>query len=122
VDQGPDADVLFEQLPTTQDYDVALERAARERRIWVAGNGGLGEQKPLTSDPRYTDEVPVWSRDGRYILFLRYDEQDAVTHDAVTLWLMRADGTEAREVAALSEKDDSALPDGPELFDWSARL
>jgi len=120
--QGPDADILFEQLPTTQDYDVALERAARERRIWVAGNGGLGEQKPLTSDPRYTDEVPVWSRDGRYILFLRYDEQDAVTHDAVTLWLMRADGTEAREVAALSEKDDSALPDGPELFDWSARL
>jgi len=115
--QGPDADALFEQLPDDVFYEVALERSARERRIWLAGNGGLGDQKPLTNDPRYTDEAPVWSRDGNYILFVRSDAQDAAT-----LWLMRPDGSDAREVAALSEKDDTSLLDGPDLFDWSFGL
>jgi Tol biopolymer transport system component len=115
--QGPDADALFKQLPDGVFYEVALERSARERRIWLARDGGVGEQKQLTKDPRYTDEAPVWSRDGNYILFVRLDEQDAIT-----LWLMRPDGSDASEVAALSEKDDTSLLDGPDLFDWSFRL
>jgi WD40 repeat protein len=115
--QGPDSDVLYDQLPEGTLGEVAMVRASRERRIWLAENGGLGEQKPLTNDSHYTDEVPVWSRDGKYILFGRTDEQDAIT-----LWLMRPDGSDAREVAALSEKDDASLLDGPDLFDWSFRL
>jgi Tol biopolymer transport system component len=115
--QGPDANVLFKQLPPGTFYEVADERSARERRIWVAGNGGLGEQKQLTNDPRYWDQLPAWSRDGNHILFVR-----SGPHYAATLWLMRPDGSDAREVAALSEKDDTSLIYGPDLFDWSFRL
>jgi Tol biopolymer transport system component len=61
--------------------------------------------------------VPVWSRDGKYILFARTDE-----HDIGTVWLMRPDGSDAREVAAPSEKDGTSDFDGPELFGWSFRL
>lgn len=115
--QGPDADALFKQLPDDVFYEVALERSARERRIWLAGNGGCGEQKQLTNDPSYTDQVPVWSRDGNYILFGRMDKQDASS-----LWFMRPDGSDAREVAALSENDHTQLFYWPDLFDWSFRL
>ena len=114
--QGPDADALFKQLPDDVFYEVALERSARERRIWLAGNGGLGEQKQLMNDSRYTDEVPIWSRDGSYILFGRSDEQDART-----LWLMRPDGSESREVAAPAEPNGLYLG-WANVFDWSFRL
>jgi hypothetical protein len=40
------------------------------------------------------DETPVWSHDGSHILFGRRDGRDART-----LWLMRADGSDTREVA-----------------------
>jgi hypothetical protein len=42
--------------------------------------------------------------------------------DAATLWFMRPDGSDARQVAALSEKDDTPLIERPDLFDWSFRL
>ena len=66
------------------------------RRIWV------GDVK-LTGDSRYRDEEPVWSADGQHILFCR------MAHDNTkTLWLMRADGTDAVQLAGpLAGVDDS---------------
>jgi Tol biopolymer transport system component len=48
----------------------------------------------LTNDPQFFDEEPLWSHDGSHILFCRTD-----AHDARTIWMMREDGSEARQVA-----------------------
>jgi Tol biopolymer transport system component len=108
--QGPDSNALDRQL-----------RAGGERRIWLAGDRGLGAQKQLTNDSQYADEAPVWSRDGKYILFGRTDQEEKRT-----LWLMRADGSGARELAGLPDtytpRDGPALYlSWPSLFDWSFR-
>jgi hypothetical protein len=115
--QGPDANVLFKQLPPGTFYEVADERSDRERRIWLVRSGGLGEPKQLTDDPRYSDEIPVWSREGNYILFIR-------THDRYisTLWLMRPNGSDPREVAALLRKGGTPIFAVSDLFDWSSRF
>ncbi len=114
--QGPDVNVLFKQLPPGTFFELAGDRSTRERRIWLADHRGFGEPKQLTNDPRYSDEVPVWSRDGRHILFVRMD-----AHDAITLWLMRDDGSEPRQVVAASDKDDPIL-NLSDWFDWSLRF
>ncbi len=57
----------------------------------------------LTGDSRYRDEEPVWSADARHILFCRMAEDNSKT-----LWLMRADGTDAVQLAGpLQGMDDS---------------
>jgi WD40-like Beta Propeller Repeat len=104
--QGPDSDALDEQLRAS---------GVRQRRIWLAGEGGLGAPAQLTDDTRFADEMPIWSRDGKYILFGRFDEKDTRS-----VWLMRADGSGARKVAGHWQPDDLLLSDWPSLFDWSA--
>jgi Tol biopolymer transport system component len=70
----------------------------------------------LTEDARYYDEIPVWSRDGSHILFGRWDEKEMRT-----LWLMRADGSDPREVAGTFAVRSNVADDWPDLFDWSFR-
>jgi Tol biopolymer transport system component len=45
-----------------------------QRRIWIIGMDGKPRQ--VTSDSRYRDEYPIWSPDGKSILFMRVDQQD----------------------------------------------
>jgi len=54
-------------------------------RIWVASVAG-GEPVALT-DGKARDDGPVWSPDGKYLVFVAEREGDT------DLWLMRADGT-----------------------------
>jgi WD40-like Beta Propeller Repeat len=46
----------------------------RRRRLWIMNADGSGRRQ-LTDDPRYRDEHPMWSDDGRHILFVRFDAQ-----------------------------------------------
>jgi Tol biopolymer transport system component len=117
--QGPEADALGKQLSAIGQNltgDELSDRALRGRRIWLAGDRGLGEQKQLTNDARYYDEMPVWSRDGSHILLGRWDEKDTRS-----LWLMRADGSDAREVAGTFAVRSDVADEWPDLFDWSFR-
>jgi len=78
-------------------------RLLARRRIWVVDVKGANAPRSLTGDSRYRDEEPVWSADGRHILFCRMAEDNSKT-----LWLMRADGTEAVQLAGpLQGMDDS---------------
>ena len=93
--------------------------AMAKRRIWVMAANGAN-QHSLTNDPAYRDERPEWSADGNWILFPRLRGEQA------QLWLMRADGSDARRVV-------DELGPGPGLFgyygyldwarlyDWSGR-
>lgn len=60
--------------------------AVTQRRIWVMKSDG-SDKRQLTHDASYRDERPLWSVDGRHLLFVRIDQSNRVS-----LWLMRADG------------------------------
>jgi dipeptidyl aminopeptidase/acylaminoacyl peptidase len=45
-----------------------------QRRIWMIGRDGKPRQ--VTSDSHYRDEYPIWSADGKSILFIRVDQED----------------------------------------------
>jgi hypothetical protein len=79
-----------------------MRRALAQRRIWTVPATGNASPSALTRDQRYRDEEPQWSLDGRHILFCRIDNAGAQT-----VWLMRADGTDAVQVAGPLDCDPS---------------
>jgi Tol biopolymer transport system component len=64
--------------------------------VWTARVAD-GAMRPLTRefDPRVVVGVPVWSPQGRWVNFL--SNRNSKTPD-VTLWLVRPDGSEARDL------------------------
>jgi Tol biopolymer transport system component len=55
----------------------------------------------LTGAAGWTDEAPVWSPDGGWVLFVHWRaQQDKLAEP--TLWAVRADGSNAQRLAALS--------------------
>jgi Tol biopolymer transport system component len=68
-------------------------KAVFQRRIWVV-DGDSPDRRQLTSDPAYRDERPLWSADGSHLLFLRMDQQEAVS-----LWLLPVAGGTPQLVA-----------------------
>ena len=93
--------IAYTSAPAVQtDGGNEAKQASWQRRIWVMQPDGSGKRQ-LTSDPRYRDERPLWSRDGAFILFGR------MVDDRMQLWLMRSDGSGQRQVV----DELSPLPD-----------
>ena len=85
------------------------------------------EAHRLTTDARYRDESPHWTSDGRYILFLRMDNQnrtslwssldvapeqfeDSLTRSVVRQIQALGSGTRARGVVADFLSSQSVYP------------
>jgi Tol biopolymer transport system component len=89
------------EIPITPELRVGagddmVKKSIRMRRIWTAAIGGQAISPILlTNDADYSDEAPVWSSDGSHILFARTDAAGTKS-----LWLMRNDGSDLREVAS----------------------
>ena len=66
--------------------------SAAQRRIWVMNVDG-SDQRPLTDDPVYRDERPLWSADGTHVLFARMDADGRAS-----LWLVDAAGGTPEQV------------------------
>jgi len=66
--------------------------AVFQRRLWLMNADGSGAHQ-LTSDARYRDESPDWTSDGRYILFLRMDNQNRTS-----LWAVQVDNGAAQKL------------------------
>jgi Tol biopolymer transport system component len=87
-------------------------------QVWVMNTDGSG-QTQLTFDPVPKDQVPDWSPDGSRIAF--------VTQTYPTggdIWVINADGTNARAVTTGADKLGAAWsPDGGEIatLDWPSR-
>jgi dipeptidyl aminopeptidase/acylaminoacyl peptidase len=114
--QAPDSEAVSDQLfksGKARVWEEVWDWATRQRRIWRAGDGGLGQPSQLTDDDRYADERPIWSSDGRYILFERSDAEDNWS-----VWLMGSDGSRAREVAEPLGQPGLLLT-VRDLFDWT---
>ncbi len=93
-----------------------IPELSRDRRIWVMNSGGTA-QRPLTGNPAYRDERPLWSADGAQILFARLDEDMRAS-----LWLMPSDGGEPRQIVdafgPTADLDYYGAIDWGSLFDW----
>jgi dipeptidyl aminopeptidase/acylaminoacyl peptidase len=77
-----------------------------KRRIWVADVDG-GEPKPVTADPAYRDEAPIWTADGRHLLFARLDKDEKAS-----LWLLDLNDKRPTKLADL----DMRPPD--DYYGW----
>jgi Tol biopolymer transport system component len=84
----------------------------------MAADGSSKAQ--LTNDPRYRDERPQWSADGRHLLFVRIDLLSETR--AASLWLLDLQTNDLEEV--VPRIDDLGFP-SRELhtswdvsFDW----
>jgi hypothetical protein len=85
-------------------------RLLAQRRLWSIDPTPGSMPRQLTHDPLYRDEEPMWSAGGNHILFGR-----VTRYGHKSLWLMRADGTQLRQVTG-------TLPiyDGPVGAAWRA--
>lgn len=98
-----------------------LNELFSQRRIWVSDRTGAQPPRQLSSDSPYHDEAPLWSADGRSILFTRSNSEftdiQALNSDGKTLWLMDQDGANLMQVAGpLYTDPDFAAPRS--AFDW----
>ena len=83
-------------------------RLLAQRRLWSIDSKPSSMPRQITHDPLYRDEEPMWSADGRHILFGR-----VTRHGSKSLWLMRTDGTHLRQVT-----DPLPIFDGPVGASW----
>lgn len=79
-----------------EEGETAWRRKTLSRRIWTMKING-SDKRQLTNDIAFRDERPMWSANGSHILFARIDR-----NDQVSLWLMRVDGSQLKQVVKLS--------------------
>ena len=116
---SPDGErIAYAAAPDAGKVNGEKAKAALfRRRIWVTSRTGYTKQQ-LTRDPLYRDEYPLWDPDGSDILFVRLDKAGHAS-----LWMMHADGTEARKMVDSLTPGPDALGnyghiDWSDLFDW----
>ena len=85
-------------------------RGLMRRRLWVTNVEGGPQVQQLTDDQTYRDEWPLWSHDGKYILFARLDEGDRAS-----LWLISTEGGQPQQVV------DELTP-APEWFGYYGHI
>jgi hypothetical protein len=86
------------------------------RRIWSIEVDTIKLQQ-LTDDDDFCDELPLWSADGKYILFARLNK------DSASLWLMHSDGDllnqVVQELTPMPEPfGEYGYIDWPAWYDW----
>ena len=92
----------------------ASDAAGHENIYWIAAEGG--ERVQLTSNA--WDEVrPAWSLDGARLLYVD-DREDALARGALRLYVMNADGSDARPLAEDEIFSGGAVwsPDGTQML------
>ncbi len=96
-----------------------LERDQPQSDLWRVRYDG-SERTQLTRTPDSNESRPQWSADGKFIAFLSDRKRDAGQADdeaTTQVWLMPADGGEARRVTDLpgGVADFVLSPDGKQL-------
>jgi Tol biopolymer transport system component len=92
-------------------------RLLEKRRIWIAGVSPASTPLQLTADPLYRDEEPMWSADGRHILFARIDRGNNRT-----LWLMDVESPAPIRVAGPLCTADETWFGYYGYIDWRAKM
>lgn len=74
---------------SSTDTETASEKAAASRHIGIMRSDGSAKQQLTEGSTGYRDERPLWSRDGRFIVFARLDQNK---HPSI--WMIRSDGSQ----------------------------
>jgi Tol biopolymer transport system component len=107
--QSPDAG---EDVWGGEDAKAALN----QRHLWVMDTGG-DHKRQLTSDSKFRDERPVWSADGKSLLFMRLDQ-----NDKASVWAVDLNGGEARLIAGPWTLHDDGWFGYYGLVDWNDQV
>jgi len=117
---SPDASslvVVRMPAPAEKTAGGAPELAAYAgRKLWLETSS---ESRQLTSDPAFRDEHPMWSRDGRAVVFVRLDGQQRAS-----IWRVATGGgspTKLEDGLGLGERGAFGTYgwiDWDELMDW----
>jgi len=86
------------QGPSTRLTPVEL---IASRHLFLMGADG-GQPHQLTNAPGWTDEAPVWSPDGQWLLFVRWRRHHQDQAAEAALWAVRADGTDPERIAGFN--------------------
>jgi len=78
-------------------YTAAKTQSSSPAIYTVASSGGDPPHRLTPADRDYYDESPVWSPDGKSLLFVRYVDS-GVQRYAPEVWTMRADGSHQRQL------------------------
>jgi len=100
------------------ELDEAVPPELMQRRIWVSA-AGASSRRRLTDSPGYRDEFPLWSGDGRTLLFARLDAAGRAS-----LWIVpAAGGTPQQMVGEITPAPDPLGDFGHiswlQFFDWT---
>ncbi len=115
-----------------QDLECGCDPASRkrlnellsQRKIWISDRTGSRPTYRLISDSGYHEEEPLWSADGRHILFTRSDapyiEIHGLASNQKTLWLASLDGGDPIQVTGTLYIDTGPLGFAERWsgFDW----
>lgn len=116
---SPDGNRLaFAALPERRDLVEPTLQELMQRRIWIANTNAITASQMLTNNLSYRDEHPLWSVDGKHILFARIDSRGRAS-----LWLVPVENGAARQIVdELTPAPDPVGTHGyidwDELFDW----
>lgn len=85
------------KTPSPEPGNLPLE-LIKSRHIWqMAANGS--DPRQLTDSADWTDESPVWTADGQWLIFVRW-RAPASEQPVAELWAVRPDGSAAQRVVA----------------------
>jgi Tol biopolymer transport system component len=97
--------------------DSGAKQALTRRRIWIMNADG-SHQHQITSDADFRDEQPVWSGDGKSLIFFRFDHDDRAS-----AWSIDLAGSEPTLLVNSITLDEQDVWFGDYGYvDWSDRI
>lgn len=100
---SPDGDWI---ATTTQD--------GMDNEIAVVAADGTGLRKLTTGNDGWISILPRWSPNGESLIFQRKHTRPG----PVTLWSVRLDGTDLRQLSPVGLANDPSTPTQPDIFGW----
>lgn len=81
-----------------------------DNKLWVIP---VNAQTPvqLTTNPDTQEHWPEWSPDGEYILYVSNEGKDSTGTPNNDIWIMRANGTERRQLTTNGSEDTMPIAD-----------
>lgn len=92
------------------------EKALNQRRLWVMDADG-SHKRQLTNDSKFRDERPMWSADGKSVVFLRIENEDQAS-----VWKIDAAGGEPERLTGAWAMHDEEWFGDYGCVDWFERV
>ena len=106
--------LAFAAMPNLSSANAAGTPDLRQRHLWIVNTQGDPQMRELTRDANYRDEGPLWSKDGKHLLFVRVN-----VRNQVSLWVTALDSNSFFQVV----DELTPIPDPFDFYghmEWNA--